>query len=211
MISVRFVAVVVAASTLSAAAQAQRQAPAQPAVVSGQPTPPRGAARPRSAQVMTLSSSAWQDGGVIPRKHTQAGGEVSPPLEWRDVPEDAVSFVLMVHDLDAVPGNAVDDTLHWMVWDIPGTARSLPEGVPGGPELPDGTRQISATGPAYRGPGAASNGPMHHYAFELFALDTKVDVPAVGASPAQTRAAVEAAMSGHLRGKAAYIGLFRRQ
>jgi phosphatidylethanolamine-binding protein (PEBP) family uncharacterized protein len=78
-------------------------------------------------------------------------------------------------------------------------------------QLPDGTRQISATGPYYRGPGAAASGPAHHYLFELFALDTTLDVPAVGASPSNTRAAVAAAMAGHVRGKAAYVGLFKRR
>ena len=63
-------------------------------------------------------------------------------------------------------------------------------------QRPDGTRQISATGPDYRGPGAPASGPAHHYVFELFALDTTLDVPAVGASPPQTRAAVVAAMAG---------------
>jgi phosphatidylethanolamine-binding protein (PEBP) family uncharacterized protein len=97
-----------------------------------------------------------------------------------------------------------------MLWNIPGTATSLPEHVPSSIQLPDGTRQMSATGPNYRGPGAPASGPAHHYTFELFALDTTIDVPAVGASPAQTRAAVVAAMGGHVRGKAVYVGLFKR-
>ena len=88
--------------------------------------------------------------------------------------------------------------------------RSLPEGVPQGSQLPDGTRQISASGPYFRGPGAAAAGPAHHYVFELFALDGTIDVPPVGASPPQTRAAVLAAMSGHVRGKGVLVGLFRR-
>ena len=98
-----------------------------------------------------------------------------------------------------------------MLWNIPASATSLPEGVPRGAQLPDGTRQISATGPNYRGPGATAAGPAHHYVFELFALDTMLDVPAVGASPPNTRAAVVAAMAGHIRGKAAYVGLFKRR
>jgi Raf kinase inhibitor-like YbhB/YbcL family protein len=126
------------------------------------------------------------------------------------VPDGIVSFVLIVHDPDAATGNGTDDILHWMLWNIPGEARSLPEGVAQGSQLPDGTRQISATGPYYRGPGAPATGHAHHYIFELFALDTMLDVPAVGASPAQTRAAVLGAMAGHVRGKAVYVGLYRR-
>ena len=83
--------------------------------------------------------------------------------------------------------------------------------MPQGPQLPDGTRQISATGPYYRGPAAPATGPAHHYVFELFALDATIDVPAVGASPAATRAAVIAAMAGHVRGKAVLVGTFKRK
>jgi Raf kinase inhibitor-like YbhB/YbcL family protein len=172
----------------------------------------RGGGRGRGAiPVMTLVSPAWPDGGTIPVKYTQAGDEVSPPLTWSNVPEGAASFVLIVHDADAAIGNGTDDLLHWMLWNIPPATTSLPEGVARSPQLPDGTRQISATGPNYRGPGALASGPPHHYVFELFALDTMLDVPAVGASPPQTRAAVVAAMAGHVRGKAAYVGLFKRQ
>jgi Raf kinase inhibitor-like YbhB/YbcL family protein len=160
---------------------------------------------------MTLSSTAFADGREIPVKHSQVGHEISPPLSWTGVPDSVASFVLLVHDPNAASGNGLDDVLHWLVWNIPKTATSLPEGVPALAELPDGTRQISATGPYFRGPAAASAGPPHHYVFELFAIDTTLDIPAVGASPAATRAAVLAAMAGHVRGKAVTVGLFKRQ
>lgn len=161
-------------------------------------------------QVMALTSTAWQDGGMIPAKHTQAGAEVSPPLAWSEVPDGVGSFVLITRDLDTAIGDGTSDVLHWMLWNIPATTRSLPEGMPPLAELPDGTRQISQTGPYYRGPGAPTSGPPHHYAFELYAVDGTIDVPAVGESPADTRAAVLAAMAGRVRGKAAYVGLFKR-
>ena len=160
---------------------------------------------------MTLTSSAWADGGAIPAKYTQRGDDLSPPLAWSNVPEGSLSFALVMHDLDAAAGNGTEDLLHWLIWNIPMGATSLAEGVPAIAQLPDGTRQIGATAPGYRGPGAAAAGPAHHYAFELYALDAPIDVPAVGASPAQTRAAVMAAMAGHVRGKAALVGLFKRQ
>lgn len=160
--------------------------------------------------VMTLTTSAWADGGQIPAKYTQAGDHVSPPLAWSNVPDNTAAFVLIVHDVDAAIGNGTDDILHWMLWNIPGATRSLAEGVQQSAQLADGTRQISASGPYYRGPGAAAAGPAHHYVFELFAVDAPLDVPAVGASPPQTRAAVVAAMAGRVRGKAVYTGLFKR-
>lgn len=159
---------------------------------------------------MTLTSSAWPDGGAIPEKYTQGGEDISPPLTWSNVPAGTVSFTLIVHDADAAVGSGTDDTLHWMLWNLPATVTALHEHAPSMAQLPDGTRQISATGPYYRGPGAAAAGPAHHYVFELFALDAMLDVPAVGASPVQTRAAVMTAMAGHVRGKAVYVGLFKR-
>ncbi len=189
----------------------QRGAP-PPGAPGGQPPPggQRGGRGRGAVQVMTLSTTAWPDGGPIPAKHTQAGEEASPALTWSGAPDGVASYVLVVHDVDAAIGQGTDDLLHWMLWNIPAASGGLPERVPRGAQFPDGTRQISATGPNYRGPGASASGPPHHYVFELFALDSMVDVPAVGASPPQTRAAVVAAMAGHIRGKAVYVGLFRR-
>jgi Raf kinase inhibitor-like YbhB/YbcL family protein len=191
----------------------QRGSPAPPPPPAGQPQPGgrggRGGGR-GNVQVMTLTTTAWPDGGQIPVKYTQAGDQTSPPLAWTNVPDGVTSFVLIVHDVDAATGNGTDDILHWMLWNIPAAARSLPEGIAQGSQLADDTRQISASGPYYRGPGAAAAGPPHHYVFELFALDATIDVPAIGASPPQTRAAVVAAMATHVRGKAAYTGLFKR-
>ncbi|HEX4915111.1 MAG TPA: YbhB/YbcL family Raf kinase inhibitor-like protein [Vicinamibacterales bacterium] len=175
--------------------------------------PPQGGGnqnRRAPMQVMALTTTAWTDGGMIPAKYTQAGAQVSPPLAWSNVPEGVQSFVLIARDSDAAIGNGTDDVLHWMLWNIPGSARSLAEAIPQGNELPDGTRQISASGPYYRGPGAPASGPPHHYVFELYALDGKIDVPAVGQSPPLTRAAVEQAMAGKVRAKGSLVGLFKR-
>jgi Raf kinase inhibitor-like YbhB/YbcL family protein len=189
-------------------------APPAPPAQAGQPVPPaqagRGGRGRGAVQVMTLASSAWPDGGQIPAKHTQEGEDMSPPLAWSGAPEGVVSYALIVHDADAAIGSGTDDLLHWLLWNIPAAVTALHEHVPAAAQLPDGTRQISATGPYYRGPGAAASGPAHHYIFELFALDAMLDVPAVGASPPNTRAAVVAAMAGHIRGKAVYTGLFKR-
>ncbi|HEV3060950.1 MAG TPA: YbhB/YbcL family Raf kinase inhibitor-like protein [Vicinamibacterales bacterium] len=207
---VRFVLMAaLACSALAVTARGGQRGAAPPAP--GTPAQPGGGRGRGAVDVMTLTSSAWPDGGAIPAKYTQAGEDISPPLAWSHVPPGATSFVLIAHDLDAAAGNGTDDILQWMLWNIPATAMTLREGAPAVAQLPDGTRQISATGPYYRGPGAPAAGPAHHYVFELFALDITIDVPAVGAWPAQTRAAVVAAMAGHVRGKAACVGLFKRQ
>jgi Raf kinase inhibitor-like YbhB/YbcL family protein len=198
----------IALIAFAALLHAAPQPPPQP----GQPVQRSSGGRGRGAiQSLTLTTPAWRDGDQIPVAYTQAGDEISPPLQWTNVPDGTVSFVLIVHDVDAPIRDGLDDILHWMLWNIPAGTTSLPEHMPGGAQLPDGTRQISTTGPNYRGPGALASGPVHHYIFELFALDTMLDVPAVGASPPQTRAAVVAAMAGHVRGKGVYVGLFKRQ
>jgi Raf kinase inhibitor-like YbhB/YbcL family protein len=177
----------------------------------------RGGGRGRGGiRVMTLTSPAFTDGGAIPIKHTQPGRDVSPPLAWSGAPDSTVSFVLIVHDADAAAGDGTDDLLHWLVWNIPGSATSLPEGVMQGPQIampgtaqapagrgggPPGLRQISVSGPYYRGPAAPATGPAHHYIFELYALDTMINVQPVGMTPAATRAAVLDAMKTHIRAR----------
>ena len=80
---------------------------------------------------------------------------------------------------------------------------------PPGGVIPGGSHQISATGPVYRGPGAGAAGPLHHYVFELMALDIQLDVPPTGDAFA-TRKSLMAAIDGHIIGKAVYTGRFRR-
>ncbi|HUK35760.1 MAG TPA: YbhB/YbcL family Raf kinase inhibitor-like protein [Vicinamibacterales bacterium] len=173
----------------------------------------RGAAP--AAPPMTMTVAGFADGGQIPVKFSQAapgvapGEGLSPAITWTNVPAGTQSFVLNMHDMDVARNKTTDDQAHWVVWNIPGTATGLPEGVPKGAQLANGAYQISATGQMYRGPGAPANGPQHHYVFEVFALDTKLDVqPAADAF--ETRANVMKALQGHVLGKAVYGGLFRR-
>jgi Raf kinase inhibitor-like YbhB/YbcL family protein len=164
---------------------------------------------------MVLTIPAWADGQPIPVKFTQAGEQFSPELKWTNVPAGTQSIVVNMLDPDVSVNRTTETQPHWIVWNVPATATGLPEGMKPGAELPDGIRQISASGPQYRGPGAAANGPLHHYTFEVYALDAKIDVTAAtGATPVaaavDTRAAVMKAMQGHIIGKAVYVGLFRR-
>jgi Raf kinase inhibitor-like YbhB/YbcL family protein len=164
---------------------------------------------------MTLSIPAFSDGGQIPVQFSQAapgaapGEGTSPALSWANAPAGTQSFVLHMHDMEVARNRTTDDQVHWLVWNIPATATGLREGIPRGAQLPDGSFQTSATGPVYRGPGAPANGPPHHYVFELFALDTKLEVQP-GADAFETRTNVMRAVQGHILGKAVYMGLFRR-
>ena len=177
------------------------------AAVAAQNPPARGGGP--AAPPMTLTTNAWPDGADIPAKYTQAGEQVSPELKWTNAPAGTVSFVLLMHDVDSAQNGTTDDQLHWLVWDMPGTATGLPEHVAQGAQLSDGSQQISASGPVYRGPGAPATGPKHHYTLEIFALDTKLNVPAA-ATWQETRVNVVKAMQGHVKGKAVYVGLFHR-
>jgi Raf kinase inhibitor-like YbhB/YbcL family protein len=178
-----------------------------------QPGGQRGAAP--AAPAMTLTVQGFPDGGDVPVKFSQAapgvatGEGLSPAISWANVPAGTQSFFLNMRDMDVARNKTTDDQAHWVVWNIPATATGLPEGVPKGPKLANGAFQFSATGQMYRGPGAGANGPKHHYMFELYALDTAIDVqPAADAF--ETRANIMKAIQGHVLGKAVYGGLFRR-
>jgi len=182
-------------------------------IVAQPPGGQRGAAP--AAPAMTLTVAGFPDGGDIPVQYSQAAPGVatgeghSPAITWANVPAGTQSFVLNMRDMDVARNKTTDDQAHWVVWNIPPTAMGLPEGVPKGSQRPDGSYQISATGPMYRGPGAPATGPQHHYMFEIYALDTKLEVqPTTDAF--ETRANVMKAMQGHVLGKAVYGGLFKR-
>jgi len=175
--------------------------------------PGRGAAP--AAPAFTLTIPGYPDGSHIPVKFTQAapgvptGEGTSPAMQWANAPAGTQSFVLHMHDMDVTRNKTSDDQVHWVVWNIPASMTGLPEGVPKGSQMADGSYQISATGPMYRGPGAPANGPFHHYVIELYALDSKLDVKPT-ADAFETRGEVIKAIQGHILAKAVYSGLFRR-
>jgi hypothetical protein len=135
------------------------------------------------------------------------GTPVSPKLTWTYVPDGTVSFALILHDPDTSLMKKTDEVLHWMIFNVPGTANGLPEGMPAQPQLPDGSIQAlnQSKKVGYMGMGAAAVGPYHHYTFELFALDTKLSL---GAEATQTD--VMKAMDGHILMKGVLVGRFHR-
>jgi len=162
---------------------------------------------PAPQKRMGLTSSSFADGAVIPDKYTQASASpVSPQLSWTDVPDGTLSFALIMHDPDVAMQKTTSDVLHWLAFNIPGTATSLPEAVPNVASLPDGTVQPLNTGKknGFMGSGAGCC-VYHHYTWELFALDTKLSL-----GPDATRDQVLAAMSGHILGKAVLVGRFHK-
>jgi len=150
---------------------------------------------------MILTSSAFDEGGMIPRKYTCNGQDVSPPLAWSEVPEGTKSFALISDDPDAPVGTWV----HWVYYDLPADARSLPEGVDsaekpaaGGTQGMTDFRRIG-----YGGPCPPSG--THRYFFKLYALDTVLNLPA-GANKKQ----LLKAMNGHVLAEAQLMGNYSR-
>jgi len=159
---------------------------------------------------LTLTTAGFADGAEVPKQFTMNapdGNGASPKLEWSHVPEGTVSFALILHDPDVSIRRTNDDVLHWMIFNIPGSARELPEGMPATAQMPDGSIQAKNLRGrvGYMGPGAPPAGPDHHYTFELYALDIKLDL-----GPDATRADVLKAMDGHILGKGVLVGRFHR-
>jgi Raf kinase inhibitor-like YbhB/YbcL family protein len=155
---------------------------------------------------LKITISAFAEGSPIPTKHGCSNGtnaNVSPAIQWSGAPEGTQSFTLIMHDPDVAIGG--DDVLHWAIFNIPGTSTGLPEGVPAKAMLDDGTVQINNIGGSigYFNP-CPPPPTTHHYLFEMYALDTKLD-PA----PAN-RADLLKAMAGHIRAKGIYFGLYKQ-
>lgn len=148
-----------------------------------------------------LESSAFTQGRPIPRNCTCDGQDISPPLGWSEPPRNTQSFALIVDDPDAPMGTFV----HWVLYNIPATARSLAQGIPAAGRLPDGSRhgRNSWHQAGYGGP--CPPGGTHRYFFRLYALDTVLNL-AAGATKEQ----VLAAMRGHVLAEAELMGTYHR-
>ena len=152
---------------------------------------------------LALTVEGYEDGGMMPAKYAGRGG-VSPKISWTGAPPTTQAFAIIFHDMDPALNAGTDDVLHGIVWDIPATSTGLPEALAAG-DLPDGTRQgRGITGQnAYFGPGPPAP-RTHHYVFEVYALNAKLDLPATA-----TRAEVMAALQGKVVGKGVYVGRYK--
>ena len=139
---------------------------------------------------------------MIPAKYTCDGDDMSPPLKWVGAPEGTKSIALISDDPDAPVGTWV----HWVLWNLPPTARELAEGVPAKPQLPDGTRQgVSDFGrPGYGGPSPPSG--THRYYFKVYALDAMLDLP-----NSTRKADLLKAMKGHVLAEGQLMGKYSRR
>jgi Raf kinase inhibitor-like YbhB/YbcL family protein len=151
---------------------------------------------------LDLTSPDFPSGGTIPKQFTCEGSDVSPALQWKAPPSGTQSFTLITDDPDAPVGTWV----HWVLFDLPPTLRSLPQNFPKDPQASDGSRQGSNDFDkvGYNGPCPPAGKP-HRYFFKLYALDTKLDLKG-GA----TKKDVERSMQGHILSRGEYMGRYSR-
>lgn len=147
----------------------------------------------------TLTSAAFAAGGAIPRRQTCDGADVSPPLAWNFAPAATQAYALVVDDPDA-PGGL---WIHWVVYDLPASATSLPEAVPpsgsGAPK--QGLNDFRRVG--WGGPCPPSG--THRYVFTLYALSAPL-----GLSGTPSAAQVRAAAKEKTLAVTTLIGTYRR-
>src|SRR5260370_278117 len=153
-----------------------------------------------------LQSPAFKQNHLIPKKYSGDGEDVSPPLGWSGVPPETKELALVVDDPDAP---TPEPWVHWLLYKLPPATTSLPENVL--PALrvaaPAGALQGKNSWPkiGYGGPAPPKGHGLHHYHFKLFALDAPLDVV-----PGIDKAALLAAMKGHIIAEGELIGTYQR-
>jgi hypothetical protein len=151
---------------------------------------------------MTLRSTAFQRGEMIPSEYTCDGENVSPPLTWGDVPEGTMSLALVMEDIDSVEGT----WSHWVLYNLPPAVKALPEAVAPSETLIAGGSQghndFDELG--YGGP-CPSDGETHRYVVRLYALDAPLDL-----APGAARAQVLERVEGHILEAVELLGRYRR-
>jgi len=148
-----------------------------------------------------IRSTAFSDGNEIPKKYTCDGADVSPSLSWKDAPAGTQSFALIADDPDAPAGTWT----HWVIWNIPATAASLPEGMQKVEEsggIRQGRNDFKRMG--YGGP-CPPPGKPHRYFFKLYALDAKLEM-----APGAGKKELERAMKGHVLAQTELKGKYGR-
>ena len=150
----------------------------------------------------TVSSTSFPNGGDIPKKFTCDDADVSPEISWNGAPSGTQAYALIADDPDAPAGTWT----HWVLFNIPASTTSLPEGVSKVDELAGGERQgrndFRKIG--YNGP-CPPPGKPHRYFFKLYALKSKLDL-----KPGASKQEVEQAIQGSTLAKAEWMGKYQR-
>ncbi len=146
---------------------------------------------------MQITSPSFAHNEVIPTLYTCQGEDISPPLQFSDIPANAISLALIVDDPDA-PNH---DWVHWLIWNIPPTTVEIPENI----SKNFGVQGITSFGRSgYGGPCPPSG--QHRYFFKLYALDTTLEL-----SNNATKNDLLKALEGHIIAQSQLIGLYQKQ
>jgi len=167
---------------------------------------PQGIAREAfdAPSTIAVSSSAIPAGGVIDVKYSDYGQGISPPLQWSSLPSGTQSVALMMEDPDA----GSPPFVHWMMINLPPSPGALPANAGKasaslhGQPIRQGRNSKGERG--YFGPRPPAGDPPHHYHFQIFALDSKLDLP-----EGFSRDALVQAMHGHVLAQGELVGLFQ--
>ena len=150
----------------------------------------------------TLTSTAFGNGGEIPRRYTCDAADLSPALTWSGTPAETQSLALIADDPDAPVGTWT----HWLIWNIPAKATLLPEDTPKIELLDNGARQgrndFQRIG--YGGP-CPPPGKAHRYFFKLYALDARLDL-----KPGAGKGELERAIKPHILAETQWMGTYKR-
>ncbi|MES2462178.1 MAG: YbhB/YbcL family Raf kinase inhibitor-like protein [Armatimonadota bacterium] len=156
--------------------------------------------------VLDVKSGAFAPDAAIPLQYSAYGEGISPALGWSGVPADAKSLVVMMEDPDALNPKPVT---HWIAANLPPTIKSLPRDIEKTetPRVLRGGRQgANLTGTiGYYGPKPPAADDAHRYHFQVFALDTVLDLPS-----GFNRPALLTAMRGHVLARGEVVGTYNR-
>lgn len=162
--------------------------------------------KPKTKNLLTVSST-FKDGSLIPDMYSAYDQNISMPLKWSKGPRQTQSYAILMEDPDAHT-----DPLpftHWVAWNIPSEVTALEEGLPAAGHLqdPQGMRQGANTKGeiGYMGPRPPKGDPAHKYHIQIFAVDTKLDLP-IGADKDE----VLKALKGHVLSMGELRGNFKR-
>lgn len=150
---------------------------------------------------ITITSTVFTEGDMIPRDYTCDGRDLSPPLSWTGAPEGTKSLALICDDPDAPVGTWV----HWVLFNIPATANELPQSMPPDKILEDGSRHGINDFRKFGYGGPCPPGGTHRYYFKIYALDTELTQ-----EPGLTKAELLKAMEGHILAEGQLMGRYKR-
>lgn len=155
---------------------------------------------------IVITTTAFEEGKPIPKKYTGDGQDTSPPLRWSGLPAGTKELALIVDDPDAP---RAEPWVHWVLYKLPATATSLPEGVPPALRVGDPPGALQGKNSwgkvGYGGPSPPPRHGRHRYYFRLYALDAPLTL-----DPGADKAALLAAMSGHVVAEGQLMGTYER-